>query len=135
MWRWRLMEETKSTISSFYDYLGFIGDETSETGFELELPLNPFLLQDDGTVHPGVFATMLDIMMGATISRQTDSFATTINLNLSYFDLEPKANYTAETVILHRDGKYVTADGVIYDQNKKRIAKATGSFKLNPKNY
>lgn len=127
------MEETKSTISSFYDYLGFIGDETSETGFELELPLNDFLLQDDGTVHPGVFATMLDIMMGATISRQTDTFATTINLNLSYFDLEPKPNYTSETIILHRDGKYVTADGVIYGQDKNLIAKATGSFKLNQK--
>jgi acyl-coenzyme A thioesterase PaaI-like protein len=135
MERRRPMEETKSTLSSFFDYLGFIGDESSEVGFELELPLSPFLLQDDGTVHPGVFATMLDIMMGATISRQTDSFATTINLNLSYFDLEPKSNYSSETIILHRDGKYITADGVIYGQDKNIIAKAIGSFKLNPKKY
>ncbi|MCM3586788.1 PaaI family thioesterase [Mesobacillus maritimus] len=124
--------ETNHTISSFYDYLGFMGEEREDSTYELELPINPFLLQDDGTVHPGVFATMLDIMMGATISRQTNSFATTIHLNLSYFDLEPQTKYTADTTILHRDGKYVTADGVVYDQDKNLIAKATGSFKLNP---
>jgi acyl-coenzyme A thioesterase PaaI-like protein len=120
--------------SSFFDYLGFIGeDDESGTSYRLELPLQPFLLQDDGRVHPGVFATMLDIIMGATISKVTDSFAVTINLNLSYFDLSPKQKYSAETSILFSDGKYVTADGVIFDQDRNPVAKATGSFKTNPK--
>ncbi|SEN56473.1 uncharacterized domain 1-containing protein [Mesobacillus persicus] len=126
------MEETKSTISSFFDYLGFISEETEEPTFDLELPINSFLLQDDGTVHPGVFATMLDIMMGATISKQTNSFATTINLNLHYFDLHPSNKYTAETTVLNRDGKYVTGEGVIYDEHQNQVAKASGTFKLNP---
>jgi len=123
---------TESTISYFFDYLGFLIKETNEQSIELELPVTTFLLQDDGTIHPGVFATMLDIMMGATISRQTNSFATTIHLNISYFNLDPKSKYTADTTILHLDGKCVSAEGVIYDLNKNQVAKAIGSFKIKP---
>jgi acyl-coenzyme A thioesterase PaaI-like protein len=126
--------EASESGASFYDYLGFIGEyDDNGLSYRLELPLQHFLLQEDGTVHPGVFATMLDIVMGASISKATSSFAITINLNLSYFDLDPKQTYFAETSILFRDGKYVTADGVIYDQNRKPVAKGTGTFKTNPK--
>lgn len=113
--------------STFFDYIGF--NSGSPDLFQLELGMRPHLLQDDGTVHPGVFATMVDITMGATISLKTNSFATTINLNLSFFDLLPKESYQAETRILNQDGKYVTAEGCIYDQDRVLIAKGSGTFK------
>ncbi|WP_052353710.1 hotdog fold thioesterase [Neobacillus jeddahensis] len=115
------------TNSTFFDYIGF--NSGSPDLFQLELGMGPHLLQDDGTVHPGVFATMLDITMGATISLETNSFATTINLNLSFFDLVPKERYQAETRILNKDDKYVTAEGCIYDQDRFLIAKGNGTFK------
>lgn len=118
------------TTSTFFDYMGFSG-EWSDT-FQLELGMKPHLLQDDGTVHPGVFSTMLDITMGATISVETNSFAATINLNLSFFDLIPKGKYYAETKILKQEGKYVTAEGTIYDQHHVLIAKGIGTFKTSP---
>ncbi|MEH7336543.1 PaaI family thioesterase [Neobacillus drentensis] len=102
--------------------------------FELKLPLQPHLLQDDGTIHPGVFSTMLDISMGATISIETNSFATTINLNLSFFDLLPKETYQAETKILKHEGKYVTAEGTIFTEDGVLIAKGIGTFKATPIN-
>lgn len=71
------------TRSTFFEYLGF--NSTKTDTFHLDLPLQTILLQDDGTVHPGVFSTMLDISMGATASLETNSFATTINLNVSFF--------------------------------------------------
>ncbi|WP_413300469.1 PaaI family thioesterase [Bacillus sp. 1P10SD] len=118
------------TTSTFFDYMGFSG-EWSDT-FQLEIDMQPHLLQDDGTVHPGVFSTMLDIIMGANISIETQSFAATINLNLSFFDLLPKEKYRAETTVLNQDGKYVTAEGTIYDQNHSLIAKGIGTFKTSP---
>jgi acyl-coenzyme A thioesterase PaaI-like protein len=110
--------------------MGFSAGQTDT--LQLELDMYPHLLQDDGTVHPGVFSTMLDITMGATVSMETNSFAATINLNLSFFDLLPKESYHAETTILTKKGKYVSAEGVIYDQNRALIAKGMGTFKTNP---
>ncbi|MGG3470645.1 PaaI family thioesterase [Neobacillus pocheonensis] len=118
------------TSSTFFDYMGFTS--TVADRFELDLSLQQHLLQDDGTIHPGVFSTMLDISMGATISLETNSFATTINLNLSFFDLSPKDYYQAETKILNQGGKYVTAEGMIYSQDGVLIAKGMGTFKAAP---
>ncbi|MDN3015295.1 PaaI family thioesterase [Paenibacillus sp. BSR1-1] len=118
------------TSSTFFDYMGF--RSTIADKFELTLPLQTHLLQDDGTIHPGVFSTMLDISMGATISIETSSFATTINLNLSFFDLLPKDIYQAETKILKHEGKYVTAEGTIFTEDGVLIAKGIGTFKATP---
>lgn len=84
--------KTPETSSTFFEYMGFTSEYADK--FKLELPLQPHLLQEDGTVHLlGVFSTMLDISIGATISLETNSFATTISLNLSFFELIPKENY------------------------------------------
>ncbi|MCM3764334.1 PaaI family thioesterase [Neobacillus niacini] len=118
---------TPETKSTFFEYMGF--NSTITDKFELALPLQEHLLQEDGTIHPGVFSTMLDITMGATVSFATNSFAATINLNCSFLDLLPKEAYHAETNILKEEGKYVTAEGMIYDQNRGLVAKGIGTFK------
>lgn len=118
------------TKSTFFEYLGFNSIITDK--FHLGLPLQTILLQDDGTIHPGVFSTMLDISMGATVSIETNSFATTINLNVSFFDLLPKETYHAETTILNIEGKIITAEGVVFGQDGTVAAKAIGSFKASP---
>lgn len=121
-----------NTTSTFFDYMGFSSMISDK--FHLGLPMQPHLLQEDGTIHPGVFSTMLDITMGATISIETESFATTINLNLSFFDLLPKEHYHAETKILNMEGKYITTEGMIYDQDGVLVAKGIGTFKASPIN-
>ena len=118
--------------STFFEKLGFASDETAEDGFCLQLPLQPFLLQEVGVVHTGALSTMLDTVMGATVSKQFQAFATTIQLNLTYFDLVAKENYVAKTIILDHQENYVTAEGTVTDDNDSLIAKAIGTFKIKP---
>jgi uncharacterized protein (TIGR00369 family) len=122
--------ELKNTTSTFFDYLGFSIKESNPSKFYLELPIGPELLEDQGSIHPGVFSTMLDIAIGATVSRRFDSFATTINLNVSFFDLNPKVVYHATADIVNKNGKYITGEGIVFDENQTMIAKATGTFKI-----
>jgi uncharacterized protein (TIGR00369 family) len=119
--------------STFSDLIGFDADELDDGTFLLELKLQPHLYQDDGTIHPGVFSTMLDIVMGATVSRKFRSFATTINLNVSYFNLSPHNLFKAETTIIHQDESYVTAEGVIVNQLGEVVSKGIGTFKIKLK--
>lgn len=122
--------KVKDTATNFFEFLGFAGEELEEGGFVIELPFQPYLLQDDGTIHTGVFSTMLDIVLGASISKRFNSFATTINLNLSFLDVEPKTHYRGELTFIHKDGKYVTGEGVILDERNNLIAKGIGTFKI-----
>jgi len=119
--------------STFLELVGFDADEREEGTFHLELKLQPHLYQDDGTIHPGVFSTMLDIVMGATVSRKFQSFATTINLNVSYFNLSPHNLYKGETTIIHQEGSYVTAEGVIVNETGEVVSKGIGTFKIKLK--
>lgn len=121
--------------STFYDKLGFTSHETSENSFLLELPLQTFLLQEEDKIHPGALSTMLDIAMGSIISKKYKAFATTINLNLTFFNLAPKECYRAKTRILDQKDQYVTAEGIVFDQEQILVAKAVGTFKIKPGSY
>jgi uncharacterized protein (TIGR00369 family) len=127
--------ELKNTTSTFFDFMGFSIKESKPTEFHLELPVGPELLEDHGSIHPGVFSTMLDIAIGATVSKTFDSFATTINLNVTFFDLSPKSIYHATADIVNQNGKYITGEGIVFDENQNMIAKATGIFKISSVNH
>lgn len=116
--------------STFFEKIGLSSSQSPEAELQLELPLKTHLLQEDGRIHPGALSTMLDTVMGAAISRQFQSFATTINLNLSFFDLAPNENYFARTIILNKSENYVTAEGRITNQKDELIAKGIGTFKI-----
>ncbi len=123
--------KTNETMSTFFEHIGLRFTENNHvTGQMLEMPAAPHMLQDDGTVHPGVFAAMLDTSLGAFISRTFDSFATTINLNMTYHALEPEETYQASAEVLAKEGKYISAEGKITDQDGKLIASAIGTFKI-----
>ncbi len=118
--------------STFFEKLGFVSKESAELGFRLKLPLQKHLLQEDGFVHSGALSTMLDTVMGAQVSKQFQAFATTIQLNLTFFDLSAKENYFAKTIILDHQENYVTAEGAVIDDNDTLVAKAIGTFKIKP---
>jgi uncharacterized protein (TIGR00369 family) len=122
--------ELRETTSTFFEYMGFNIIERNPTEFYLEIPIGPNLLEDHGSIHPGVFSTMLDIAIGATISKKYDSFATTINLNVNYFNLSPQLTYHATATIVNKNGKYVNGEGSIYDEKQTLIAKGVGIFKI-----
>ncbi|XJZ28869.1 PaaI family thioesterase [Bacillota bacterium Lsc_1132] len=118
--------------STFFEKMGFLSTESAQSGFQLKLPLKKQLLQEDGVVHSGALSTMLDTVMGATVSKQFQSFATTIQLNLTFFDLTAKENYFAKTIILEQSEQYVIAEGTITDDKDELIAKGIGTFKIKP---
>ena len=127
-----MCKEVKDNVS-FIEFIGFERGKKEDGRFCLELRLKPYLLQDEGIIHPGVYSTMLDIVMGATLNRAFHCFATTINLNVSFFNFSPQQLYKAETLILHRDGNYVTAEGIIKAANNMIMAKGNGTFKISSK--
>jgi uncharacterized protein (TIGR00369 family) len=109
-------------------YLGF--EALDENSRRLEIHVNRNLLNDDQTIHSGVFSTMLDTAIGFYISKNCNGFATTAQLNCSFFDINYKESYSSSASIVNIDGKLVTGEGIIYDQAGKMVAKGVGTFKV-----
>lgn len=120
--------------SSFSKLLGVKTVKYEKGDVELELQIDDHHLNGIQTVHGGVTATLIDNIIGATITSLVNLPSTTINLNISYLSPITKGVLTARASILHLGYKIVTGEGIITDQQNNVIAKGTGTFKvLHPK--
>ncbi|MFC7062120.1 PaaI family thioesterase [Halobacillus seohaensis] len=116
--------------SSFFDYIGYQKYKGENQPIKLELNIKEKVLSEDGTIPAGVFASMLDIVVGSTISSEMGNPTTTVNLNMNFFDLTNKGAYTAFASITYKDEKMITGEGVVVDKMKNIVAKGVGTFKV-----
>ncbi|WP_246945230.1 PaaI family thioesterase [Bacillus pinisoli] len=115
------------------DFSNLVGIETVK--FEkgdvvLNLTVEDKHINGIDTVHGGVIATLIDNIIGATISSLVSLPSTTVNLNIQYLQPATNGKLTARGSILHQGYKLVTGEGIITDENGILIAKGTGTFKI-----
>ena len=71
-------------MSPFFSYMGFEVTRFEEEDVVLTLPINRKLFNVNETLHGGVHATMLDLIICMTIRSTTKTRCTTMNLNINY---------------------------------------------------
>ncbi|WP_456279196.1 PaaI family thioesterase [Bacillus sp. AK128] len=131
-----LNHETKKTGQSEFSNLLDIKTVQYEKGnVVLQLRVDDKHINGIDTVHGGVIATLIDNIIGATISSIVNLPSTTINLTIQYLSPATSGTLTAKANILHLGYKLVTGEGIITDESGNLIAKGTGTFKIiHPKN-
>ncbi len=73
---------------------------------------------------------MLDLILGMTIRSTTKTRCTTINLNVNYLNPVSQGHLSAKGKILQKGYRTVAAEGELFNEEGKMIAKGTGTFKL-----
>ncbi|WP_226580782.1 PaaI family thioesterase [Halobacillus litoralis] len=116
--------------SPFFSHIGFEIMRFEEGDVLLKLPIHEKLHNVNGTLHGGVHATMLDLVLGMAIRSTTKTRCTTMNLNLNYLAPVAGGEITATGRILKQGYRIVTAEGELYDQEGSMLAKGIGTFKL-----
>ncbi|MFZ3591451.1 PaaI family thioesterase [Bacillus sp. DJP31] len=116
--------------SLFSDLLGFQAISYEKGNVILQLQIEDYHKNSIGTVHGGVIATMIDNIIGATITSLVSLPSTTINLNISYTKPAVDGLLIAKATILQQGYRIVTGEGIITDQDDQMIAKGTGTFKI-----
>ncbi len=116
--------------SAFFDHIGYKKHVDKKSRVTLDLPVKSEVVNEDGTLSPGLFSTMLDIVIGSTVNEEFKSPASTINLNTTYFDLSNKGPYRAYASITHQAEKVITGEGIVEDCFGEMAAKGIGTFKL-----
>ncbi|ARI76485.1 PaaI family thioesterase [Halobacillus mangrovi] len=126
------IDEVKESFetSPFFSLVGFEITRFEAGHVTLELEVKEKLLNANGTLHGGVHASMIDIILGMAIRSETKTRCTTINLNTHYLAPVSSGVITAKGRILQQGYKIVTAEGELFDEAGQMIAKGTGSYKL-----
>lgn len=126
------LEETKRVFeeSPFFKLLGFKLVEFEEGQVTIELPVDDHLLNANKTVHGGVYASLLDNIIGATIRSIVKVPLATINLNIHYIASIANGVMVAKATILQQGYRMVTGEAEIRDGQGQLLAKGTATFKV-----
>ncbi|WP_090238882.1 PaaI family thioesterase [Lentibacillus halodurans] len=128
----KLIEDVRKSFESspFFLHIGFEIIEFREGNVLLKLPIRNQLLNANDSLHGGVHATMLDLVLGMCIRSTTKTRCTTISLNINYLAPSTEGDVYATGEILKQGYRIVTVEGEMKDENGNILAKGLGTYKL-----
>lgn len=116
--------------SPFFSYIGFQIIYFEEGNVRVKLTIEESLLNTNGTLHGGVYATMLDFILGMVIRSVTKTRCVTTNLTTHYLASMSAGEIFAEAKVVQQGYKLAVVEGEIKDIKENVIAKGIGTFKL-----
>jgi acyl-coenzyme A thioesterase 13 len=104
--------------------------EATEGSTVVTYTVLPHFANPMGLMHGGVYATMLDDVIGATVYAMDNEFMfTTINLNIDYLSAAKVGEIiTVEAHIVRLGKNVIHCEAKMYNSNKKILAKASSNM-------
>lgn len=117
--------------STFFSHIGFDIVRFEEGNVLLELEVTETLLNVNKTLHGGVKASMLDLILAMAVRSITKTRCVTVTLNVNY--LAP--SYFGEVVhakgkVIQQGYRTVTAEGELFNSEGEMITKGVATFRL-----
>lgn len=104
--------------------------EFEEGNVLLKTIVQPHMLNTNGTLHGGIYASLIDTVFSMHLRSLTRTRCVTTNLNIYYTAPVKKGAVYAKASIISRGYKTAFLEGVLEDENNNVIAKGTGMFKI-----
>ena len=117
--------------SPFNNFVGIQLEELEEGYVVYSLKIRPDHKNVNQSVHGGVFFSILDSVMGATVRTITKQPITTINSSINFFaPLREGDQIFASAKVVQCGKSIATAEGEVKDCNGTILAKTIGTFKI-----
>ncbi|MDN4522993.1 PaaI family thioesterase [Fictibacillus fluitans] len=114
----------------FFSHIGFEIVQFDEHKIRIKLDVREYLHNINGTLHGGVYATMLDNIMGMVTRSAAKAKVVTLHLSIQFLASISSGEIFAEATIQEQGYKLAFTEGEIKDENGKVLAKGMGTFKL-----
>jgi uncharacterized protein (TIGR00369 family) len=125
-------QELKDLFSKvpFWQHVGCriveVGDGHSVISLEIGLQH----LNGNGTVHGGVFATLLDNAMGLAARATAGRFQATTHMNVHFLQAVSEGTIYARGRVVHRTKRTVTTEARVEKEDGSLLAMSTGTFRV-----
>lgn len=98
--------------------------------YHLELAVGPQHLHSAGSVHGGVFLTLLDTVMSRAVRAYRPDYSYTPTMQLSGHFFRPLSDglIVAEGRVINSSRKTVFAEGALYDSQRRLLAQGNATF-------
>ena len=115
------------------EHIGMRMTGWSEGFAQFELPLEHFLMNRYGIPHGGVYAMLLDTVMGHSGSYTGDperrSMAMTLTMNVNFLSRPKGKLLIGEGRMTGGGAKTFFSESVIHDETGEKVATGTGAFR------
>ncbi len=117
--------------SPFNNHLGIKLEKYEEGSVVYSIKVTPDHKNVNQAIHGGVYFSILDTVMGATVRSVTKNPITTINSTINFIAPLKEGDQMIASANLVRSGKSIAfAEGEVKDCNGIVLAKSVGTFKI-----
>jgi len=120
----------QESAGTFFDYIGGRIISVSDGGVTGEVAIEPHHLNHMAITHGGVYASMLDHVMGyAAYHSRPQARVVTTNLTIHYVAPVRSGVMKVTGQVVHATRNMLTAEGRIYDERGELAALATAAYR------
>ncbi len=96
----------------------------------LYIDIEPFHLNGNGTLHGGMYATLIDNAMGFAVADLAQVRIATTQMNVHFLGPVSSGRITCIAEVLHRTRRTATAEAKVRDAAGALLAMGTGAFRI-----
>jgi uncharacterized protein (TIGR00369 family) len=94
------------------------------------IDVEDYHLNGAGTLHGGVYASLIDNAMGLAVLALVGVRTATIQMNVHFLGAVNEGRITCESEVLHRTRRTATAEAKVRDAEGNLVALGTGAFRV-----
>jgi uncharacterized protein (TIGR00369 family) len=115
---------------TFSKYLGAKVEEVEPGRSVIYLDVEDVHLNGVGTLHGGVYASLIDNAMGLSVLALVGVRTATIQMNVHFLGAVSEGRITCESEVVHRTRRTATAEAKVRDADGNLVALGTGTFRV-----
>lgn len=97
---------------------------------ELYVDIEPFHLNGNGTLHGGMYATLIDNAMGFAVAALARVRIATTQMNVHFLAPISSGRITCTAEVVHRTRRTATTEAKVRDADGALLAMGTGAFRI-----
>lgn len=115
---------------TFSRHIGAKVEEVEAGRSVVSIEIEDVHLNGAGTLHGGVYASLIDNAMGLAVLALVGTRTATIEMNVHFLGAVREGRITCRSEVVHRTRRTATAEAKVYDAEDNLVAMGTGAFRV-----
>ena len=115
---------------TFSRHIGAKVEEVRPGRSVIHIDVGDVHLNGAGTLHGGVYASLIDNAMGLSVLALVGVRTATIEMNVHFLGAVNKGRITCSAEVVHRTRRMATAEAKVHDSEGNLVAMGTGAFRV-----
>lgn len=115
---------------TFSKHIGAKVEEVEPGRSVIYIDVEEYHLNGTGTLHGGVYASLIDNAMGLSVLALVGVRTATIEMNVHFLGAVSEGRITCRSEVVHRTRRTATAEAKVHDEGGNLVAMGTGAFRV-----